>query len=118
MLPYCPDSALLPIRPEPDPLGEEPKLDVSDIEGFHKLVASGRLAEILIRIAGQPNAILAPFHVAVVKAEQTPPMLRTDLEYKDAQRRDAPLLGRIGRSFRVAAARSAANLRVRGRDRS
>ena len=52
MLPYCPDSALLPIRPEPDPLDAEPTLDVSDIEGFHQLVANGRLADMLTRIAG------------------------------------------------------------------
>jgi hypothetical protein len=52
MLPYCPDSALLPIRPEPDPLDEEPTLDVSDIEGFHQLVASGQLADIITRLAG------------------------------------------------------------------
>jgi hypothetical protein len=52
MLPYCPDSALLPIRPEPDPLDEEQTLDVSDIEGFHQLVASGQLADIITRLAG------------------------------------------------------------------
>jgi len=52
MLPYCPDSALLPIRPEPDPLDEEPSLDVSDIERFHQLAASGQLADMLTRLAG------------------------------------------------------------------
>lgn len=51
-LPYAPDSALMPIRPEPDPLDEEPALDVSDIEGFHKLADSGRLADMLTRLAG------------------------------------------------------------------
>jgi hypothetical protein len=51
-LPYAPDSALMPIRPEPDPLDEEPTLDVSDIEGFHQLAASGQLADMLTRLAG------------------------------------------------------------------
>lgn len=51
-MPYAPDSALMPIRPEPDPLDEEPKLDVSDIEGFHQLAASGQLADMLTRLAG------------------------------------------------------------------
>jgi len=54
-LPYAPDSALMPIRPEPDPLDEEPPLDVSDIEGFHKLADSGQLADFLVRIAGQES---------------------------------------------------------------
>lgn len=49
-LPYAPDSALLPIRP--DLLDEEPMLDVSDIDHFHQLVATGQLADILTRIAG------------------------------------------------------------------
>ena len=31
-LPYCPDSALLPIRPRPDPLDEEPMPDLADID--------------------------------------------------------------------------------------
>jgi hypothetical protein len=51
-LPYCPDTSLMPIRPEPDPLDEEPALDVSDIEGFHKLADNGRLADFIARIAG------------------------------------------------------------------
>lgn len=55
MLPYCPDSALLPIRPEPDPLDEQPALDVSDIEGFHELATSGQLADLLIRLARLSN---------------------------------------------------------------
>jgi len=50
-LPYAPDAALMPIRPEPDPL-EEPAVDVSDIEGFHQLAASGQLADFLYRIGG------------------------------------------------------------------
>ncbi len=48
----APDSALLPIRPEPDPLDEEPALDASDMEGFHKLADSGRLTDFIARIAG------------------------------------------------------------------
>jgi hypothetical protein len=51
-LPFAPDAALMPIRPEPDPLDEERTLDVSDIEGFHQLAASGRLADYLYRIGG------------------------------------------------------------------
>jgi len=51
-LPYAPDAALMPIRPEPDPLDEEPTLDVSDMEGFHQLAAGGRLADMLTRLAG------------------------------------------------------------------
>jgi hypothetical protein len=50
-LPYCPDSALLPIRPRPDRLDEESMPDLSDIDHFHQLVASGQLADILTRIA-------------------------------------------------------------------
>jgi hypothetical protein len=49
-LPYAPDSALLPIRPEPDALDEEPTLDVSDIGGFYQLAASGQLADMLTRL--------------------------------------------------------------------
>ena len=53
MLPYCPDSALLPIRPEPGPLAEEPMHQPSDDMGhFHHLVASGQLADMLTRLAG------------------------------------------------------------------
>ncbi len=51
-LPYAPDSALMPIRPEPDPRDHEPTLDVSDIEGFHQLAASGQFASVLTRLAG------------------------------------------------------------------
>jgi len=51
-LPYAPDSALMPIRLEPDPLDEEPALEVSDIEAFHKFADSGRLADFIARIAG------------------------------------------------------------------
>ena len=56
-LPYCPDTALLPIRPDDydidvRELDEAPMLDVRDIDHFHQLVATGQLADILTRIAG------------------------------------------------------------------
>jgi hypothetical protein len=51
-LPYCPDAALLPIRPRPGLLDEEPMPDLSDIDRVHQLAATGQLAGILTRIAG------------------------------------------------------------------
>ena len=49
-LPYAPDSALMPIRPEPDPLDEERMHDLSDDIGhFHQLAANGQLADFLGR---------------------------------------------------------------------
>lgn len=49
----APDSALLPIRPDPDPLDEERMHDLSDdIGDFHQMAASGQLADFIDRIAG------------------------------------------------------------------
>lgn len=57
---YAPDASLLPIRPEPDPCDTERKEsvlapDLSDMDDFHRMVATGRLADILCRLAsGRP----------------------------------------------------------------
>ena len=56
-LPLAPDSALLPIRPEPDPCESEreesvPAPDVSDMDHIHRMVATDQLADIFTRIAG------------------------------------------------------------------
>jgi hypothetical protein len=49
----APDTSLMPIRPEPDPLDEERMHELSDEIGhFYQMAANGQLADYIDRIAG------------------------------------------------------------------